>query len=691
MTQQKSHKRLKFLTVIWGERYVEEFARVSLPSFMAPGNLPALAADRDLEILIMTTKASHPVFERQKAFRKLKKIAPVRFIDIDDLVTQGNYGVTLTYAYARGIMDSGEEQTNTTFVFMNADFVLSDGSLAHLLEKIDAGHPAIMSASLRACSEPVFPKLQEAVDPATGLLAMSSREMVGLALANLHPTVIGKTVTQGFMSCSTYNQCYWQVDENTLLGRYHLIFMLAISPEKPLSEVNSYCDYGFVPEMVPSGKFHMIGDSDEFFMLELAPTTQEREFLYCGKAPMSDIASALSLWTTKEHRNFATVDTVFHASELPPELAKVRQQADDYVSRLQSMMRREPVTHVDHHYWVSGVASWELLREAMRLKEEEARKKAALEKEEPSRAAGSARSGEDENVVQSSPLSQIARKPPFNWNMVSPRALILKAFFGLLLIARRVTGIRPLVAIWHHLWLDSALALDWARRATAKAGQRNLVIGDADDALAATLTRRSQGKLRAINLFLEDEGGEFDNIFLHVYRKDIRFAAPLIEHALEKLATGGELTLFVEHADADTDASNFTSELAQYASEILPRSWMRLDIRAKFVGGHTKRYLRQIERRVLPYIIPNRLLRIPLSIAAALTWSIVAVLTILNNAAQRLLSRRNPDRRPAFCTAASIRFKERMSAKRAGSTPRNAVDNVADAVVSLPPERRAAE
>ena len=34
----------KFLTVIWGARYIDEFARISLPSYLAEGNLPALAA-----------------------------------------------------------------------------------------------------------------------------------------------------------------------------------------------------------------------------------------------------------------------------------------------------------------------------------------------------------------------------------------------------------------------------------------------------------------------------------------------------------------------------------------------------------------------------------------------------------------------------------------------------------------------
>ena len=98
--------KVKFLTVIWGARYIDEFARISLPSYLADGNLPALAAGTDLEILVMTSRASVPAFEDKPAFEALRRLCPVRFIFIDDLITTGVYGVTLTLAYARGIADS---------------------------------------------------------------------------------------------------------------------------------------------------------------------------------------------------------------------------------------------------------------------------------------------------------------------------------------------------------------------------------------------------------------------------------------------------------------------------------------------------------------------------------------------------------------------------------------------------------
>ena len=433
-----------------------------------------------------------------------------------------------------------------------------------------------------------------------------------------------------------------------MLGRYHLIFMLAISPEQPLRMVNFYCDYGFVPEMVPSGQFHVIGDSDDYFMLELAPGAQESELIYCGRRTMREMAQSLSFWTTKEQRAFATKDTVFHARDLPPNMLKVRAEADNFVMHLQQMMQPEAVSHVDHYYWTSGLTSWMMMRQAM----------------------------QSEQAV-----------PSFDCHNRSSRRPFRDAFFGLLNLARRFRGIPPLVALWHHLWVDGMLALDWARR--VKAGQRKMVIGDDNDAFTRTIAQSANSELRSIEYFQSQSGETFDAIFLHVLRKDIVAKAAILNHALSLLAPGGELTLFVEHRDADTDSSNFTQELAQYVLEILPRGWMRFEIKSQFVGGLTKRRLRQIERLTLPRIIPTSLLRVPMSISAIVIWSGVAVLTAFNNILQRLRLRWNPHLAPVYCSSAVIHF--RLPHGVDSCEPSKTFDNGARGLVNRQPVGRIPE
>jgi len=143
-----------------------------------------------------------------------------------------------------------------------------------------------------------------------------------------------------------------------LLGRYHLLFMLCIRPERPLGPVNSYCDYGLIPELVPASPMVALADSDEFFMLELSPEKQEQNLLRFGPAKLSRIAGSLRRWTTKEHRHSAEFDFIFHSGSLPQNLGSVRRNAASFIARLHAQMGSHPVSHVNHPYWIRGLQHW---------------------------------------------------------------------------------------------------------------------------------------------------------------------------------------------------------------------------------------------------------------------------------------------------------------------------------------------
>lgn len=366
MTAPDPLRKTKFLTAVWGKAYIERFAAVSLPSFLAPGNLPALASLTDLEVVIMTCSHDIPYFEAHSAFRKLRDVCPVRFVEIDDLVTNGIYGVTLTLAYARPIIACGEDMLNTHFVFMNADFVLADGSLRSLARHIIDDRSIVLGPSFRAIAEDMEPTLEAAVDRETDVLALGTRAMTRLALPHAHATKLAKLMGQSLCHSVQPNQFFWRVDENTMLGRYYLIFMLCLKPERVFTSVNSYCDYCFVPEMCPSGDEVAMGDSDEFFMLELQAREQEREFLRMGERPFDLITSNLGEWTTAEHRRAASHDIVFHCEDLPARIDEVRAEADAWIKRINQALP-PAVTHDQHHYWVNGLLSWRVRRDIQEL------------------------------------------------------------------------------------------------------------------------------------------------------------------------------------------------------------------------------------------------------------------------------------------------------------------------------------
>lgn len=638
--------KVKFLTAIWGARYIDEFARISLPSYLAPGNLPFVAAETDLEVVILTSAGGDAHFNALPIMAGLKSLCSVRFIFIDDLIATGNYGVTLTLAYARGIMDSGTDQTNTHFVFMNSDFVLADDSLRTLIAKLRQGHPCVMAPSLRASAETTMPALGEALTDQGQVLAMPPRAMVRLAFDNLHPTVIGKTVTQEFVSCSTHNQIYWQVDDNTLLARHYLIFMLAIRPEVPMGPVNSYCDYGFVPELVPSGTFSIIDDSDEFFMLELQPASQERQFLRCGRKGVVEIAAELSQWTTKEHRKFAEADIVFRTGERPPQLPALQAQARSFMQELQSNLETPAKDHVDHYYWVSGVQAWILLKfrgktpilpPEIAPADNQAAGEAAIPPQEPPQR------------VQTSPRR---RRDPFRW------------YSSLIGGVKRSIGVIPDVPVWHHLWLDSRLLLDWVKSRSA-APSRLLLLCDEFSSLSASLPKHLPMDVLRFSAPLgsrtppivqlldpEFDGSSsatdtYDHILIHIRRAEVLSLRKVLALAERHAHPQTTISVFIEHRDAELDGSNFSFELAQYADIILPSGWIGYRLEALFAGGKWKRRLRILERKLYPQLWPPALRRLPNIVLGASLWVIIAALTALHNLTARKASSFCPD----YCTS----------------------------------------
>lgn len=623
--------KVRFLTVIWGERYIEEFSQISLPSFLAAGNLPFLAQAADLEILIMTSEDSREAFQREPAFKALEALCPVRFIFIDDLITTGNYGVTLTLAYARGVMDSGAEQTSTYFVFMNSDFVLADGSLRTLAEKIAEGHPCIMAPSLRACAEPVLPVLAKSVDRNSNRLSMLPRDMVQLAFDNPHPTVIGKTITQDFVNCTTHNQIYWQVDPTTILGRYHLIFMLAIKPERPMPPVNSYCDYGFVPELVPSGRFLVLDDSDDFFMLELQRAEQEKQFLHCGRIGVKEMARELSVWTTREHRRFAEWDVVFHSGDLPSNLEAVCNDAAAFIGSMHRTMKRKAVDHVRHFYWVFGVEAWLTLR----------------------------RAGMDTDEVIPLPPECAPLYPEHGTLCVAGfRSAYLKSLGRL----RRLAGVKPNVPIWHHGWLDSRLMLNWITSlGEGSVDRHNLLVSTSHSPLARYLEGAGNFDVVHARDLTDDDGlaewlkvrgseGRYGNVLCHVRRADVRQTRRILERLPILIDPDAAVAVYIDHEEGETEPGNFSWELAQYVHDVLPTGWTGLRIRTSFVGGRAKRRLRVLELRLLRCLWPNtwkRALALPI---AMLLWPVVAAFTAINN--WRL--RHGSSSCPPFCSSALL-------------------------------------
>lgn len=349
----------RLIIPVWGDAYAGKLVSVTLPAVLAPGNLPALAALFDVELVIVTEARLFDAIGRSSAFQQAGKYCSTRLIALDDLMidSPGDYGVVLTYALFRGFADLGARMTETHLLFLNADFIVSDGSLGHVARLMTNGKRVIHAPSFRVSHEDVWPQLEAQVDAATCSLRLSSREMVRLALAHKHRTVKARIVNQRICHQAWMDQYYWYVDEETLIGYQWPVALVAIKPQLVVSAPVLVWDYGFIPEAAPTAERYFIAESDDFFMIEPQSQDSNDAMIKVGWISFDDIARNLSMWTTKEQRECGRHLLKIHAGDLPDNIDEVIEESRAYMAEIYRRLSPDPLPHVGHSYlgpWFEG-------------------------------------------------------------------------------------------------------------------------------------------------------------------------------------------------------------------------------------------------------------------------------------------------------------------------------------------------
>jgi Macrocin-O-methyltransferase (TylF) len=341
----------QIITYGWGERYVDVLLTFTLPALLAPGNLPYVASEVPCELIILTQRRFFPTFNRHPVIARLKELCPVRLIKLDDLiVSKDKYGMTLTYALHRGFSDLGARMTEYWQIFLNADFILADGSLRTVIGHLARGWRIVASPSYCTVAEEVIPHLRQHFDPATSRLTISHRELAQLILQHRHTVVRGKTVNQSAFHMRYADQFYWSLDENTLLGYQMPVSIVGLRPERYVAEPNAYWDYGLIWEYCPQAAVCVIGDSDEFTMLELRDRSVAEDQIVSGPANKKEIAERMVTWVTPYQQHFLKFPLTLHARDLPPDTGDALAKLQSFVDEVMSHAPALP-SHIKHFQW----------------------------------------------------------------------------------------------------------------------------------------------------------------------------------------------------------------------------------------------------------------------------------------------------------------------------------------------------
>lgn len=334
----------------WGERYVRQLLDLTVPALLAPGNLPSFATPATCTLVAVTQSSAMPLIWKAPVTPVLRRYCNVLLVPMDDIL--GNaaaYGRTLTLSLLRGFSDLGPAMCDAHLMFLNTDFIVADGALGRLHDVLEIGYRLVLAPSYCVVSEEVTPRLMGQVKGS--VLSVPPRKMASLALRYLHNTVRGKLVNDPAFSVEWIDQFYWRLDENTLLGRQLPIALVGMRPTRQLMGLDTFWDYGILSAACPNTQPHVLGDSDDFLMVELRGRDVAKEQLRVGRPAPREIAQNLAKFTTSDALQLAGEQLVLHSGSLPAEAAGSQRVLSAYVATVLHHLPRGEYDSQHHPIW----------------------------------------------------------------------------------------------------------------------------------------------------------------------------------------------------------------------------------------------------------------------------------------------------------------------------------------------------
>src|SRR5262249_16683653 len=149
-----------------------------------------------------------------------------------------------------------------------------------------------------------------------------------------HDTVRAKTINQQLVHFEYMDQCYWDVDADTLLGHQMPISLVAMRPEVALSDLSSFWDWGIAYDFCPSRRLTVFGDSDDLLMLELREEAAHQNLMRAGPTTPEAAAGRMLGYITQYQIDAGRFPLTLHSRDLPPGATSAHAALQRFVDEL---------------------------------------------------------------------------------------------------------------------------------------------------------------------------------------------------------------------------------------------------------------------------------------------------------------------------------------------------------------------
>ncbi|MBI4767547.1 MAG: hypothetical protein HY787_23625 [Deltaproteobacteria bacterium] len=305
-----------FILPVWGQSYLETFLNISLPTQLAPQNIPLLASDHDLIYRIYTRPQDVPRLENSSVIARLAKQVKTEIIGTREInFNASNHYDPFSACYRLGMQRA--EQEKAAALFLTADQVWANGALSGIIKRGDEGFRSVMISGPRINQETFIPELIKQF-AGQEVITISPREAVALAMNHLHPWDRSLFWAADHLGRSA-SFMYWHVPNEGLLMRCFHLHPILVNPLNGFPRLHRTIDGSdFVRRACPNiNHLHVIEDSDEVMYFSIAPASQSAEWIDRPKQNWQQVVFwARSMGLTKHNLFYLQKKIRLHLGEM---------------------------------------------------------------------------------------------------------------------------------------------------------------------------------------------------------------------------------------------------------------------------------------------------------------------------------------------------------------------------------------
>ncbi len=254
---------LLIVTAVWGPWHLDAWLDAALPTLLASGNLPALAARHGVVYQIHTRAGDVARIRAAPSFQRLAARVPVTLQAIAD-ERQLDDPIAAHGQLWRLAIDEAVRGGRFAFL-MPPDLLWSDGSLAHVAGLLEAGKTALFAAFPRVASNSFLPEFRARFATPGDPVSLPGRTLVAWCLEHLHPVMAAHARASAFFPMHA-EMAIWPVrDEGLAVRAFSRELMVFDAARLRLNRLF------LLDPPLPWDDLHMIADSDRLFGVSLAP------------------------------------------------------------------------------------------------------------------------------------------------------------------------------------------------------------------------------------------------------------------------------------------------------------------------------------------------------------------------------------------------------------------------------------